>query len=151
MKPGMQRKEQIEPADINVLLIEDSLEDGVAITKVLFENEMFYYFRVIRKYTLEGGLELLKNDNFDVVLLDLGLPDARELKAVKEIHRLYPDVPIVILSGYSNITLIQEALQSGAQEFLVKGESSAAVIRQSIYQAIARKKIETSYQKGEKI
>jgi DNA-binding NarL/FixJ family response regulator len=144
-------KESIEAVDVSVLLIEDSLEDGVTITKALFESEMFYYFNINRKYTLAGGLEMLKTGKFDVVLLDLGLPDARGLKAVKEIHKLYPELPIVIISGYSSIEMIQEALTSGAQEFLVKGDSSAQVIRQGIYQAIARKKIELSYQKGEKI
>ncbi len=144
MQPNIKRKERTEQSDINVLLIEDSLEDGVAITKVLFESEMYYYFKVIRKYTLAGGLDLLKTERFDVVLLDLGLPDARGLKAVKEINKSYPELPIVIISGYSDIDMIQDALQSGAQEFLVKGESSTAVIRQSIYQAIARKKIKPS-------
>lgn len=147
---NMKRQELIEPDDISVLLIEDTLEDGVAITQGLLESELFYYFKIIREYTLKGGLELLKKDKFNVILLDLGLPDAKGLKAVKEINKRHPDVPIVIISGYSDIDMIQEALESGAQEFLVKGESSSASIRQGIYQAIARKQIEASRKKGEK-
>ena len=134
-----------------ILLVEDSMEDGVTITKAVVEGEMFYDFKVIRKYTLEGGLAYLKTKPVDIVLLDLGLPDARELKAVDTIHALYPDLPIVVISGYSNVDMVHKALQSGVQEFLIKGESSGAVIRQSMYQAMARKKIERAYQKGERI
>jgi len=144
-------KESIDAVDISVLLVEDSLEDGVTITKALFASEMFYDFTINRKYTLSGGLEILKATKVDVVLLDLGLPDSRDLGSVKEIHKLYPDVPIVVISGTSSMSMIQEALQSGAQEFLVKGDSSPQAIRNGIYQAIARKKIELSYQKGEKL
>jgi DNA-binding NarL/FixJ family response regulator len=151
MKAHRKITESIDTIDITVLLIEDSLEDGVAITKAFIESETFYDFRIIRKYTLEGGLTFLKTARVDIVLLDLGLPDARELKAVNAIHNLYPEMPIVIISGYSNVDMIHAALQNGAQEFLIKGESSSAVIRQSMYQAIARKKIELAYQKGDRI
>lgn len=144
------KRELIEPDDISVLLIEDTLEDGVAITQGLLESELFYYFRIIREYSLKGGLELLKKQKFNVILLDLGLPDAKGLKAVNEIHSRHPDLPIVIISGYSDIDMIQEALESGAEEFLVKGDSSPASIRQGIYQAIARKQIEASRNKGVK-
>ncbi len=151
MLPVKKTKKLVEPIDITVLLIEDSLEDGVIITKAFFESETFYDFKIIRKYTLEGGLNFLKSAKVDIVLLDLGLPDARELKSVDEIHKQYPELPIVIISGYSDVDMIHTALKSGAQEFLIKGESNAQVIRQSMYQAIARKKIELAYQRGEKI
>jgi len=151
MKTNRKVMELVDAIDITVLLIEDSLEDGVTITKAFIESETFYDFKIIRKYTLEGGLSYLKTAKADIVLLDLGLPDARGLKAVNEIYKLYPELPIVIISGYSNVDMIHNALRSGAQEFLIKGESSAAVIRQSMYQAIARKKIELAYQRGEKI
>ena len=151
MRAQLKISEPMETASITVLLIEDSMEDGVAITKACVEGEMYYDFKIVRRYTLEGGLDFLMSSHVDVVLLDLGLPDARELKAVNRIHNLYPDMPIVIISGYSNVDMIHEALKNGAQEFLIKGESSASTIRQSMYQAIARKKIEQAYQKGEKL
>jgi DNA-binding NarL/FixJ family response regulator len=151
MQTAKKVSEAKESESITVLLIEDSMDDGIAITKACVEGEMYYDFKIVRKYTLEGGLDYLMAFPVDVVLLDLGLPDARELKAVTRIHNLYPDLAIVIISGYSNVSMIQDALKSGAQEFLIKGESSAPTIRQSLYQAIARKKIERAYQKGEKL
>jgi len=151
MQLNRKLKESAEPSTLTVLLIEDSLEDGVAITKACVTGEALYDFKIIRKYTLEGGLDFLKSAKVDVVLLDLRLPDARELKAITTIHTLFPTLPIVVISGYSNINMIHEALASGAQEFLIKGESSGAVIRQSMYQAISRKRIEQAYIKGEKL
>lgn len=110
MRAQLKISEPMETASITVLLIEDSMEDGVAITKACVEGEMYYDFKIVRRYTLEGGLDFLMSSHVDVVLLDLGLPDARELKAVNRIHNLYPDMPIVIISGYSNVDMIHEAL-----------------------------------------
>lgn len=138
--------------EIVVLMIEDSSGDAVAITKALVvHDDLFYNFRVTRMKTLAKGKDFLQNNTVDVVLLDLGLPDARDIEAVTEIHALCPDTPIVVISGYSNIDMIQRVIRSGAQEFLIKGECSNGAIRQGIYQAIARKQIEQAYIKGERL
>jgi len=142
--------QQAEAATLTVLMIEDSMEDGATITRACIEGEMHYDFKIIRKYTLEGGLDYLMASRVDVVLLDLGLPDARGLKSVNRIHTLFPDLPIVIISGYSDIEMIQQAMKNGAQEFLIKGESSSAAIRQSMYQAIARKRVEQAFNEAGK-
>lgn len=137
--------------EISVLLIEDSPGDANAITKALIHGETLYSFRIARKDSLKEGLEYLKDSRADVVLLDLGLPDAKDLKAVTVLRDANPNIPIVIISGCSDMETVHQALRSGAQEFLIKGECSGAVIRQSMYQAIARKKIEMSYQRGDKL
>ena len=84
-------------------------------------------------------------------MLDLGLPDAVSLTALDAVHGRFPYMPIVIISGYSDMEQVHRALRQGAQEFLIKGECSGAVIRQSIYQAIARKKIAIEYERGSKL
>jgi len=145
-------KQQInEVQEIQVLLIEDSPGDAAAITKALIYGETMYSFRVHREHTLADGLEYLSEHPIDVVLLDLGLPDAADLTALSKVHMQYPDVPIVVISGRSDMNTVHSALKNGAQEFLIKGECSGVVIRQSMYQAIARKKIELSYQRGDKL
>ena len=142
----------VETQDIRVLMVEDSSGDAAAMTKALVvHDDLHYNFCVTRAKTLAKGTSFLQQNRVDVVLLDLGLPDARDLEAVTEIHTLCPDTPIVVISGYSNINIIHGVMRSGAQEFLVKGECSNAAIRQSIYQAIARKQIELAYQRGERL
>jgi len=133
------------------LLIEDSAGDAAAITKAMVYGESLYNFNVTRKDSLAAGLGYLDNASVDVLLLDLNLPDAREMRAIDEIHGLFPEVPIVVISGYSDIDIVHQALHSGAQEFLIKGECSGIAIRQSIYQAIARKKIAQSYLHGDRL
>lgn len=137
--------------ELTVLLIEDSTGDAVAIMKALCYGDPMYNFKVQRKPSLSEGLDFLGKNSVDAVLLDLGLPDARALAALHKVHEKFPDVPIVIVSGYSDMERVHAALHSGAQEFLIKGECSGVIIRQSIYQAISRKKIELSYQRGDRL
>jgi len=147
----MQLAKLTQPEDISVLLIEDSQPDAIAITKAMIYGESLYNFKITHKESLAEGLNALNSLSADVILLDLNLPDAKELKAIDEVHRLFPDLPLVVVSGYSDMDIVHQALHKGAQEFLIKGECSGAAIRQSIYQAIVRKKIEQSYKRGDKL
>lgn len=140
-----------EPDDISVLLIEDSAGDAAAVTKAMMHGESNYNFYVTHKETLADAMHFLDTLMVDAVLLDLNLPDAKETKAIDEVRNRFPDLPIVVISGYSDMDIVHRGLRSGAQEFLIKGECSGLVIRQSIFQAIARKKIERAYQRGERI
>lgn len=145
------RQRWSEAQEISVLLIEDMTGDAAAITKALIHGETLYSFKVHREHSLGDGVVFLDRHKVDVVLLDLGLPDAMDLMALRKLHTMFPELPVVVISGHADINTVHEALKSGAQEFLVKGECSGVVIRQSIYQAMARKKIELSYQRGERL
>ncbi len=147
----MQLAKLAQPQDISVLLIEDSQPDATAIIKAMIYGESLYNFKITRKDSLAEGLSFLDKGAADVILLDLNLPDAKELKAIDEVHGLFPDLPIVVISGYSDMDIVHQALHKGAQEFLIKGECSGVAIRQSIYQAIVRKQIEQSYKRGDKL
>ena len=147
----MQLATLAQPEDIFVLLIEDSSADATELTKSVLYGESLYNFQIIRKASLSDALHFLKSTTVDVVLLDLNLPDAKELRAIEEVHSTHPELPIVVISGYSDMNIIHNALRGGAQEFLIKGECSGSVVRQSMYQAIVRKKIERSYERGEKL
>lgn len=147
----MQLAALTDPENVSILLIEDSRTDAAAITKALISGESLYNFRITHKASLAEGLAYLRDSMADAVLLDLNLPDAKELKAVYEVHTVFPDLPIIVLSGSTNMNIIHQALRGGVQEFLIKGECSGATIRQCIYQAMIRKQIERSYQRGDKL
>jgi DNA-binding NarL/FixJ family response regulator len=147
----MQLAQMAQAEDITVLLVEDSTSDATAITRAMIYGESFYNFHIKRTESLAGAIASLNDAMADVILLDLNLPDAKERKGIDEVHTLFPDLPIIVISGYSNMNIVHHALQSGAQEFLIKGECSGAAIRQSIYQAIARKRIERSYECGDRL
>jgi len=142
---------KIEPEEISVLLIEDSETDATAVSKAIMFGESLYDFRITTKDSLAGGMEYLLSATADVVLLDLNLPDAKKMKALDLVHSRFSDLPIVVISGTSDKEMVRESLHRGAQEFLIKGECSGVVIRQSLYQAIVRKQVEKAYLRGEKL
>jgi signal transduction histidine kinase len=74
----------------------------------------------------------------DAVLLDLGLPDNHGLAAVHRIHALAPDLPIVVLTANDDESLAIEAVQVGAQDYLVKSTSDGTLVRRAIRYARER-------------
>jgi two-component system cell cycle sensor histidine kinase/response regulator CckA len=75
----------------------------------------------------------------DVILLDLGLPDAQGLEAVRRAHAAAPSVPLVVLTGRDDELLAAQALREGAQDYLLKGQIEAPGLLRSIRYAIERK------------
>jgi response regulator of citrate/malate metabolism len=140
-----------QPEEISVLLIEDSPTDAAAIAKAMVYGESLYDFKITAKDTLAEGMDFLDTGEVDVVLMDLNLPDAKKLKAIDTVHDKFSELPIVVISGTSDMDMVHQALHRGAQEFLLKGECSGVVIRQSLYQAIVRKQIEQAYMRGDKL
>src|SRR6267143_1358518 len=86
---------------------------------------------------------LLVEDNpGDARLLDLGLPDAQGLQAVQSIHRESPDLPIVVLTVLNDESLALEALQRGAQDYLVKGNIDCNTLWRSLRYAMERQRVQ---------
>ena len=76
------------------------------------------------------------------MLLDLGLPDAEGLEALTQVRAAALDVPIIVLSGRSDEVLAVQAVQEGAQDYLIKGQVDARLLSRSINYAIERKRAE---------
>jgi diguanylate cyclase (GGDEF)-like protein len=92
--------------------------------------------------TLGEGLARLARDRFDAVLLDLSLPDAQGLNTVTQVLATSPGIPIVVLTGYDDQHLALQAVQQGAQDYLVKGQAQADLLSRAIRYAIERKRTE---------
>jgi diguanylate cyclase (GGDEF)-like protein len=92
--------------------------------------------------SLATAIEALERDTFNCVLLDLGLPDADGLEAVKRVRTTAPGVAIVVLSGQEDETLALLAVREGAQDYLVKGRVDPSHIVRAISYAIERKQQE---------
>ena len=89
--------------------------------------------------SLAAAIVALGRDTFNCVLLDLGLPDADGLEAVKRVRMTAPGVAIVVLSGQEDETLALLAVREGAQDYLVKGRVDHNHIVRAISYAIERK------------
>lgn len=138
---------QVRP--INILLIEDSKEDAVIINEMLSENSEnpFHLTHVPR---LKTGFERLFRDNFDVLLLDLNLPDSWGFDTFIRTYDQAPNLPIVILSGFDDEEVAVRAVREGAQDYLIKGEIDGRILARSIFYAIERKNTERQLMKTQK-
>jgi diguanylate cyclase (GGDEF)-like protein len=123
---------------IKVLLVEDNDVDA-QLTQDLLSEWSTEEFLITRTKTLGEGIRLLSCERFDAVLLDLSLPDTFGLPTVKEVHATSPTTPVVVLSGVSDQTLAIQAVQQGAQDYLVKGQGHPELLARAIRYAIERK------------
>lgn len=90
--------------------------------------------------TLEEALAALETDPTDGVVLDLMLPDSRGLDTFLDLHRAHPEIPVVIMTGMQDEGLALTAMESGAQDYLYKGNLSGQSLVQSLRWGIARER-----------
>ena len=126
---------------LRVLLVEDNPGDALLTQETLLAAEP-NGFEVTHVERLQEGLRLLYEEIFDVVLLDLSLPDAHGMEAVTQVRCGMPSIPVVVLSGNRNPELALEVVESGAQDYLMKGEIEPAQMTRSICYAVQRKRSE---------
>jgi diguanylate cyclase (GGDEF)-like protein len=131
----------LDKPTIQVLLIEDNPADALLLREAVRDDALSLFEFAIAE-NLVSGLELLRRDQFDVVLLDLGLPDSQGLKSFETVHGAFPEKPVVVLSGSTDQRLALEAVQSGAQDYLVKGSTGWEMASRAMRYAIERKRME---------
>lgn len=93
---------------------------------------------------LADATQMLSTQTFDLVLLDLGLPDSRGIETFLSLHTQVPQIPIIVLSGLDDEPTALKALQSGAQDYLVKSNVDSHLLVRAVRYAIERKKVETA-------
>ena len=128
-------------APIEILLVEDNDGDARLIEELLGEVPRFDA-HVERATRVKGAIEQLRERAFDVVLLDLTLPDGSGIESVAKLQAVSSSVPIVVLTGVDDETLALDAMGVGAEDYLVKGQASGAMIARAVRYAIQRKRAE---------
>lgn len=128
---------------IKILLIEDNPSDARLLEERLKEVRSETEFDLVHAVNLKSGTDQLNAANFDVILLDLGLPDSLGLDGMVPIKELTSSTPIVVLTGnYEDEKLAVEAVKSGAQDYLFKDQLNSSLLIRAIQYAIERKKSE---------
>lgn len=130
-----------EEKRISILLIEDNPGD-VRILREMLKESGITQFALEPVDRLETGLERLRTGIFDMLLLDLGLPDSQGLDTLARVREQVPAIPIVVLTGLANTEVGLKAIQQGAQDYLVKGQVDSGDLVRTIRYAIERKKAE---------
>ncbi|MBI3330504.1 MAG: hybrid sensor histidine kinase/response regulator, partial [Candidatus Omnitrophica bacterium] len=131
------------PRPINVLLIEDTAEDARLMQEAL-TRQPGAPCELLHAEQLSAGLARLSDGGVDVVLLDLVLPDSEGLDTLLAVRRHAPRVPVVVLTASDDGALALQALQQGAQDYLVKAsvQVSPTLLGRSIRYAIERQRVE---------
>ncbi|NKE34392.1 GAF domain-containing protein [Natronococcus sp. JC468] len=120
-------------------LIQEMLRDATELTQRVNPDESTSQApTVIHEDRLEDGLETLSSSPPDLVLLDLNLPDSRGLDTLETVSDVAAEAPIVVFTGVSDQEVGVQAIQSGAQDFLVKDEVTDELLIRTIHHAIER-------------
>ena len=131
-----------------VLLIEDNPADVLLLREAL-EQDPLASFQVTTAERLKAGVELLQENDFDVILLDLGLPDSQGLDTFIKLHKESPKTPVVILSGLMDEELAFRAIQFGAQDYLVKRQEAWNTAARTVRYAIERQQSQIALRESE--
>ena len=124
-----------------IAVVEDNPGDARLIQKMLREPSGTG-FEVDCLSSLREALERIGQKPFDVLLLDLGLPDSQGLATFDRVNERAPAMPIIIFSGANDEQLAVEAVAHGAQDYLVKGRIDTFLLKRAINHACERKRSE---------
>jgi two-component system sensor histidine kinase UhpB len=132
---------------VRIILVEDNPGDALIIQEMLkeiYDN----HFDLHSFQRVDEGLKHL-NENFDIMLLDLNLPDSQGIETFNTMNKHAPELPIIILTGLVDEELAINIVSEGAQDYLVKGQIDKQLLSRSIKYSIERKHIEIDLRKSE--
>jgi diguanylate cyclase (GGDEF)-like protein/PAS domain S-box-containing protein len=121
-----------------LLLVEDDPDQAFLVSRRL--REQLLNVEVVHLGTAAEATERLAQGDVSCVVLDLSLPDAKGLEAVKAVRAADPAVAIVVLTGLDSNELGRQAVQLGAQDYLIKGQHGADAVGRSVTFALERTK-----------
>ncbi|MFM9960853.1 MAG: SpoIIE family protein phosphatase [Planctomycetaceae bacterium] len=122
---------------MKILLVEDNPVDRMFVTQSLRQVEGFDY-ELVDCESLADAMEQVVAAPYDVILLDLWLPDCEGLETCHRLVAVVDKIPIVVMTGTDDRTLATEAMRSGAQDYLVKGAFPGSAIARVLQYAIDR-------------
>lgn len=125
---------------LQVLIIEDNPGDAELVDIMLAEADPSSY-DCHHVLTLDEGVAALQEKSFDVVLLDLGLPDSQGLYTLERLLAAGASIPVVVLSGNDDEDTALQAVRGAAQDYLVKGDFGPRTLTRTLRYAIERKRL----------
>ena len=128
---------------INVLLIEDNSGDAQLIKEKLSSASSPACIHLEWVKCLQKGLDYLKTNPMDAILVELSLPDSNGLDTLQRVLNFVPQIPVIVMTRLINEETETKALQAGAQDFLVKDQVDGRLLVRVIQYGVQRKQIET--------
>lgn len=135
------------PYCLNILLIEDNRGDARLIREFLRKDgNIGPSYALVHVESLQSAIETYTRETpFDVILMDIHLPDSTGLSTLLHLISLAPQTPIIVLTGIRDEQLALQLSQYGAQNYLVKSECNAPLLKRVIHYAIERKRVEEHF------
>ena len=131
-----------------VLLVEDIESEAKLVVNNLRRVSGWRF--VIEHYDrLVPALERAREHRFDVVLVDLNLPDGAGIEVCQRMHQATPNTPLIVLTNQTSIELGTKALREGAQDYLIKREVDSKLLGRAIRYAIERNRAEHALRESE--
>lgn len=134
---------------LNILVVEDNPGDYFLIEEYLSDEVLSHNIYHVRTLTELKG-KLLTNIPFDIILLDLSLPDSSGEALVKEVMYIANEIPVIVLTGYADRDFGLRSVSLGVADYLLKDELNAALLTKSTIYSIERRKINNSLRESEK-
>ncbi len=131
--------EAIQPIHrtVSIMVIEDDPGD-VEVLRAMLRFGPGFRFDVDHRPTLQSGVRQISTRPPDLIILDLGLPDARDLEGLSRIQAVAPGVPVVVLTGRGDDEMALQAVHQGAEDFLVKGDLDRRHFQRALRYAMER-------------
>lgn len=137
MKRKTNTKEDNNRKSKRILIVEDDDKFVRVLSKQLERNN----YEVSHCGKLSDFNETFVREKFDLVLLDLGLPDSTGFKTYKKVSEIVSDIPVVILTGLDDEEVAVGAVKKGAQDYLIKGEVDNRTLLRSLDYAVERSRL----------
>jgi DNA-binding response OmpR family regulator len=135
---------------IHILLVDDDPQDQRLVELILAKSYAPGQYSVQTANTLSQTTQCLRNGDYDVVLLDLNLPDSSGINTVERTRTIDPNVTIVVLTGLDDEEIGIEAMQKGASDYLVKGKYLSSLLVRTIRHSLERRRMEDELRKHRK-
>lgn len=132
-------KEQKSGKYLSVIVLEDNDGDFALLEDYLIEA--YPTVKISRCETFDDFIQLKESKpdfNFNLILLDLHLPDQSGIQLIENVISIKTQVPVIILTGYAELPLAKESLKLGVEDFLIKDEISPGILLKSIEYALSR-------------
>lgn len=125
---------------MKVLLVEDNPGDARLVSEALKESgENQTELKHVE--TFQNAVDILNSEAFQLILLDLTLPDSQGVETFSRMKKMFPNIPIVVLTGYEDENMAFDALQEGIEIYLIKGKVDANLLKQALEYAVKKSRL----------
>jgi signal transduction histidine kinase len=132
---------------INILLVDDDPQDRRLVEMILAKSYALGQYQVQTAGTMSETIQYLSNNDYDVVLLDLNLPDCRGMETVQKVQDLHSHTAVIVLTGLDDEEIGIAAIKQGASDYLTKGKYLANLLVRTIRYSLERRKMEDELRK----